>query len=193
MAMILEAVQAPTIHVIDDALPEPIAVDVYKALHLYGWTFGWLSNHMLEDDFGHWNRAYGGSNKDNRSDISGEIRIPAIAQAWAHIKALMPPATTLIRCYSNAHTYGVEGYVHQDSAHETDLSAILYLNKDWDANDAGELVFLDKYEGGNIMRAVFPNWNRLVIFPGNVPHAARSLSRRCRKARLCLAFKTRTA
>lgn len=192
MPVMLQDVEAPAIQIIDNALPETLAVEVHRALHLYGWTFGWLSNHMIEDDFGHWNRSFGGANKDNRTDVSADLKIPALVNAWAHVKTRLPESTTLIRCYSNAHTYGVEGYVHQDSALPTDLTVILYLNKDWDANDAGELIFLDKYEGGEITRSVFPHWNRLVVFPGNVPHAARSLSRRSRKARLCLVFKTKT-
>lgn len=178
------------VQIFDDAIPNDLATALHQALHLYGWTYGWLSNHLMDGVYGHWNRTFAGRSKDHRDDVTSDIRVPAVKAAWNAIASLIGNQATLIRCYSNAHTYGVEGYVHEDSAVATDVTAILYLNQEWDANDGGELIFLDP--AGEISGAVLPKWNRLVTFPGTIPHAARSLSRRSKHARICLVFKTKT-
>jgi Rps23 Pro-64 3,4-dihydroxylase Tpa1-like proline 4-hydroxylase len=60
------------------------------------------------------------------------------------------------------------------------VTSILYLNKDWEENWQGETMFYDQ----EIAYAVLPKYGRLVIFDGDISHAARPPSRLCFKKRI---------
>src|SRR5262245_4478041 len=77
------------VRIVDNALPNDVATAVHQALHLYGWTYGWLSNHMTEGIFGHWNRTFAGRAKDHRDDVTDDLRVPAIKTAWETIAAII--------------------------------------------------------------------------------------------------------
>jgi SM-20-related protein len=95
---------------------------------------------------------------------------------------------TLIRVYANQYTYGTGGYPHKDSSIDTDLTFILYLNKDWKKEYAGATVFFKDDEAIDI---VMPKYNRLIIFNGAVEHAGLEVSRLCPQARTVLVFKSK--
>ena len=99
----------------------------------------------------------------------------------------MPTTPVLVRAYSNAHTYGVEGYIHRDSKFSTDETCIIYVEKDWKAEWAGETVFFNDDE--DVVKAVLPRYGRMTIFPGNVKHAGRGVSRICPTIRRVLVLK----
>jgi hypothetical protein len=89
----------------------------------------------------------------------------------------------------NAYTYGTEGYFHTDSARDDDRTAIIYMVDQWDPDWAGETAFLDAQ--GDLWKSVLPRRNRAIIFPSNIQHVARSVSRKCVALRKTLIFKTR--
>jgi Rps23 Pro-64 3,4-dihydroxylase Tpa1-like proline 4-hydroxylase len=99
----------------------------------------------------------------------------------------MPTTPVLVRAYSNAHTYGVEGYIHRDSKFATDETCIIYVEKDWKAEWAGETVFLD--DDDDVIKAVLPRYGRFTIFPGNIKHVGRGVSRVCPTIRRVLVLK----
>ena len=68
------------------------------------------------------------------------------------------------------------------------MTYLIYVNEQWDRDWAGETVFFD---GHNILKAVLPKWNRLVIFPSAMDHCARSVSRICSKLRVILVYKSK--
>jgi Rps23 Pro-64 3,4-dihydroxylase Tpa1-like proline 4-hydroxylase len=88
--------------------------------------------------------------------------------------------------YINSFQYGDNPYVHKDANHihysdkNTTVTSILYLNKDWEENWQGETMFYDQ----EIAYAVLPKYGRLVIFDGDISHAARPPSRLCFKKRI---------
>lgn len=108
---------------------------------------------------------------------------------WKHIQRLYLQETpVLIRCYVNSHVYGAEGYPHIDSTEDKDVTAVVYLNKEWRREWAGETVYFD---GEDIVFSVLPKFNRLVLFQASRWHVARSVSRTCPIERVALVFKAR--
>jgi hypothetical protein len=98
----------------------------------------------------------------------------------------------LLRCYANAHTYGVEGYPHTDivDASQVDnYTAVVYLNPVWKKEWAGELVLFNA--AGDTLCGILPKAGRAALIPGDIVHAARGVSRQCPAVRICVAFKSR--
>jgi SM-20-related protein len=174
------------IQIYDGLLPDEMLQEVLDLVRGKGFQYGWKSNKQLT--FSHWNLGFSetGVNSKNREDITDELPDP-IRRIWEQIQPMtMPENPVLLRAYCNAHTYGTEGYIHRDSEIDGDLTAIIYLNKSWKGNWAGETVL---FEDREIVKAVMPKWNRLFLFPSNMKHAGRGVSRFCPEARTVLVFK----
>lgn len=55
------------------------------------------------------------------------------------------------------------------------ISAVLYLNLDWQENEAGELILLENLETGPVMIPIFPNGGTLLMFRSDtILHEVRS-------------------
>ena len=96
---------------------------------------------------------------------------------------------TLMRCYANAHAYGGDGTLHTDSTDPDSRTAVYYPHGVWWPNWAGETVVFNA-DKSDIIAAVYPKPNRMVVFPGCLPHVARGVSRTCPELRIVLVFKT---
>jgi SM-20-related protein len=176
-----------TIRCYDNKIPEDILAECICEIERRGWQYGWRSNKML--GFGHWNIVLSDS-KVEREEVYHEVA-PCIQALWDYIQPrFMPTTPVLVRAYANAHTYGVEGYVHKDSKFKEDQTVIIYYEKGWKAEWAGETIFLNDEED-NIIRAILPKYGRMTIFPGNIKHAGRGVSRICPVARRVLVLKGR--
>jgi SM-20-related protein len=190
-AALLEAskglTEADKIRCFDDAIPEDLLAEAIAEVERRGWQYGWRSNKML--GFGHWNIVLSDS-KIEREEVYHEVP-QCIRDLWDYIQPrFMPTTPVLVRAYANAHTYGVEGYIHRDSKFETDETCVIYYEKDWKPEYAGETIFLNEDED-NILKAVLPKYGRMTIFPGNIKHAGRGVSRICPVARRVLVMKGR--
>ena len=108
---------------------------------------------------------------------------------WARLSSTVLKDHRLSRCYANSYPDGAEGALHTDSNIASHLTAIYYPHLEWHPNYAGETVFFDAVSG-EILTAIYPRPNRLVIFPGTIPHVARAASRACPSVRTTLMFKT---
>ncbi|MDP4200190.1 MAG: 2OG-Fe(II) oxygenase family protein [Bacteroidota bacterium] len=180
---------ATGIDVYDDLIDESLIVEALNVIRRYGFRYGWKSNNQVS--FSHWNLPLSrtGTNSANRKDIRGELP-PPVLKLWESFQpSRLPNTPVLIRTCSNGYTYGNDGYIHQDSQAPEDMSAIIYLNKEWNANWAGETALFDST--GEIIRSVLPKWRRLLIFPANVYHVGRGVSRICPHLRNVLVFKVR--
>jgi SM-20-related protein len=136
--------------------------------------------------FGHWNVVLSDS-KIEREEVYHEVP-QCIRDLWDYIQPrFMPTTPVLVRAYSNAHTYGVEGYIHRDSKFATNQTCIIYVEKDWKPEWAGETVFFDEDE--DVIKAILPRYGRFTIFPGNVKHVGRGVSRICPTIRRVLVLK----
>ena len=172
-----------SIRQIKQVFPEQLAEAVYSFVEGAPYKYGWPSNKNL--GYSHWNYTITPGDAHNGLEIAHGLP-PLIATAWSHIQEYFVGEQTLIRCYTNAHTFGVEGYPHTDSDREHDKTIVVYMNKGWKREWGGETVL---YNGDDIEHAELPKFNKGLIFNGNQFHTARSVSRICPELRRTLMFK----
>lgn len=181
----MNLIMLDTINVYDGMIAPSELEHVNKLVNDKGYTFGWKSHD--DKEYRHWNCNFGDKNRTRQNDELNQEEIPELLwNIWSRINK---KNLRLIRVYSNAYTYGTEGAFHQDSPDSNYYTHLIYLNNNWNPDYAGETVFMHNAE---IIKAVLPKYGRLVIFPGNIWHAARSVSHLCPEARKILVFKGMT-
>ena len=163
--------------------PEDLLKTVSDYIDTVPWKYGWASNRGIE--FTHWNHSFAKGSTENGLDISNNLPEP-ILRAWNHLKVNYLGDQTLLRCYTNSHTYGVEGYPHTDSKRAVDNTIVVYMNPEWRREWGGETTV---YDGDTIVHAELPKYNKGLIFPGAAVHQARSVTRVCPAQRITLMFK----
>jgi hypothetical protein len=164
--------------------PDELAQRVFNVISQAEFKYGWRSS--TSTGYGHWNRDYGQGGSENGLDITHNIQEPVLLEAWQYLKTIYWPQADLLRCYVNAHTFGVEGYPHVDSTRADDKTMVMYMNKDWRREWGGETIV---YDGNRIAHAELPAYNRGIVFYGNQTHQARAVTRICPDARMTLMFK----
>jgi len=100
------------------------------------------------------------------------------------------PEAELRGVYANGHTYGLESRIHRDSRQgEISKTALIFLHRFWAMSWGGETCF---YQGGSndLIKAVLPKPNRMIVFDGEIPHNVRSPAISCEFLRTSIAFKT---
>ncbi|WEF31438.1 hypothetical protein [Pseudoduganella chitinolytica] len=157
------------------------------------WRFGWGSN-TAGESLRHWNKHFAGGGKSARTpcdvELAENINCGPVVDAWKSIKDKLLPGHSLLRCYANAHTFGLDGTIHRDNPKDIPaVTTILYCHRMWPLPWGGETVFYD-VENSLIRSAVFSKPGRVVQFYGSEPHAAKSPSRVCRELRITLVFKS---
>lgn len=161
-----------------------------------GLKFGWKSHSEKSYDYGHWNNYILPNLNDEYFDLSKTSLIeehPEIKKVWDEIKAIID-VDILLRCYVNSYTFGTDAYSHvDDPEYHRNLSdiktetIIVYLNKIWNIDWAGETVIFDQ---NDIEKAILPRFGRVLVFDSRKLHAARPLTRACPSLRSVLVFKT---
>jgi SM-20-related protein len=185
--------QSPVIRLYDDVLEQQLLADVQDYLQNTSWKFGAVS-YKAPGSYRYWYKHFaGGYDEADTSDCSGALlnEAPVIWKMWSLLEGTIFKDHTLMRCYANGYPYGCEGSAHLDSADPSDYTAVFYSNPTWDPNWSGETIFLTQQPPADIIAAILPRPNRLVLFQGNVPHAARGISRVCPLLRITLMFKTK--
>ena len=184
-AMAASLTEADTVRCYDGKIPDDVLQEAIVEVERRGWQYGWRSNKKL--GFGHWNVVLSDS-KIEREEVYHEVP-KSIQDLWDYIQPrFMPTTPVLVRAYANAHTYGVEGYIHRDSKHDGDQTCIIYYEQDWKPEWAGETVFLNEDED-DVIKAILPKYGRMTIFPGKIKHVGRAVSRICPVARRVLVRK----
>ena len=154
--------------------------------------YGWSSAKTVTE-FTHWHLDFlnkPGSNQENHEHILyNSPGYKVIADTWTQLKSFHLQGHSLVRCYANAHTYGVEGAPHTDGMVDGHFTTIIYVIPNWKTEWAGETVFFNG--AGDITDAILPKPNRMITFDGTQLHAARSLARICPDLRITLMFKTK--
>jgi len=182
--------------VFDDFVPEVVQRNVLRLVRRPIWAYGWKSIKQT-DRYGFWHAHFAGGDEQNQDDCSLELGANAnaapIHALWQHLSSSCLRGHIPVRVYANAHTYGVEGYVHVDSTDEVNhFTTIYYAHGAWDNNWAGETLFYSS-DASDITRAVYPKPGRIAVFRGATPHVARAVSRECPELRISVVFKTRLA
>jgi SM-20-related protein len=183
--------------IIDDVLRPEEHLRLYQFLAAGSWRHGWSSR---SDTGAFWHRHFVGPvNEDDvrargqgSTDFSDELRRaePILHDFWSLLRGRVFHDHGLQRCYANALPYGTDGATHTDSLAPGDYTAIYYPHETWDSDWGGETIIFNR-DRSDILAAVYPKPNRLLIFPGFVHHMARGVSRACPAMRITLMFKTR--
>lgn len=194
-----EGLRAPwlDITIVNDLLPvgEQRALDAF--LNLGGWSYGWRSHEGAASQ-AFWHKHFAGT-RDGRdavapADVEAELarRAPPVHAFWQGLKRSHLAGHVLERCYANGLPYGCDGATHTDSLEQGACTSVYYPHAHWDVDWGGETVLFNP-DKTDILAAVYPQPNRLLIFPGFVFHVARGVSRACPSMRVTLMFKTRLA
>ena len=168
---------------IAQVLPQELITKVSEVIDTVPWRYGWNSNRSIE--YTHWNHSFAKAGALNTIDVSDQISGP-IAEAWQYLQQHHIGPAKLLRCYTNSHTFGVEGYPHTDSKRKEDKTLLIYMNKHWQRDWGGETTI---YSGDDIVHAELPKYNNALIFNGADWHSARSVTRICPAQRITLMFK----
>jgi SM-20-related protein len=176
----------------DDLVSEPLRNQLNDLTRSPIWAYGWRSN-LNDDKFCYWHSHFAGT-LEGRTNCEDEFKdeplLLPVYELWKVLKGSFLEDHEPVRVYANAHTFGVEGYVHRDhSDTENYFSTIYYGHSRWDKNWAGETVFFSE-SGEDIVEAVYPKPGRVVSFGGSIPHCARAPSRDCPELRVSIVFKT---
>jgi SM-20-related protein len=191
--------QAPTITRMDNVLRDDQRKAIDDLLRGPGWKFGWKSKRNT-DEFSFWHKHFAGPilsdrvsqpDQDEPVSCAEELahKAPAIHLLWTALEKTALKGHVLVRSYANGHTYGSDGTVHTDSASPRSFTTLYYPHERWSPNWGGETVFFNPEET-DIIAAIYPRPNRLIVFPGALPHVARGVSRICPILRITLMFKT---
>jgi SM-20-related protein len=179
----------------DDLLDLPMQQAVLGFLRGPGWSHGAFSD-PSPDASRYWYKHFAGYAKSGQEthapdQIEAELAAtaPLVAEVWRRLRAGILSGHALTRCYANGYPFGSEGGVHLDSNIVSHFTAIYYPHQEWRPNFAGETVFFNA-DQSDIIASVYPKPNRLVVFPGVIPHVARGVSRTCPEMRITLMFKT---
>lgn len=181
------------IRTVDDLVPADLRLQLSGLMDRNIWRYGWRAN-TTQVTHGFWHSHFGGGDENSldncEADLLGRPLILPVIELWKLICDQVLGDHVPVRVYANGHTYGGDGHMHTDSAQPNYFTTIYYAHPEWEANWAGETVFFDQ-AGRDVIRSVFPLPGRLAIFPGDIPHAARTPSRDCPALRSVLVFKSR--
>jgi SM-20-related protein len=121
--------------------------------------------------------------------LSGNEGNPLIGSVDAQVARLFPDEKLRKqRIYCNCVVYGDMVFSHRDcEPDQTDITALLYLNRNWEKDWGGETLFFD--ESGEVARAVLPRPGRLCIFRGAIEHRVGLPQRACYEGRLTFVIK----
>jgi SM-20-related protein len=190
------------LEVYDSFFPPSLLLDLNALVSGTRWKPGWYSNRKFPVT--QFNVDFGKATGKNRDDISGRLtNHPELIKAWGEIQTrVLRVPHALLRCYANLNVYGTEGYPHKDSKNPDDITTLVYLcgaiapddsqeevkqDEGWKLEYGGETVIA---QNGDIVKAVLPRENRLLVFSSNMTHAARGVTRACTKPRITLMFKS---
>jgi SM-20-related protein len=186
---------ASDIAIFDDFLGREAQQEIFEFLSSPGWAFGAYSD-PAPGASRYWSKHFAGIVRDGREKndpIEFEQQLarnaPPVARMWAGLRTGVLSGHVLSRCYANGYPSGAEGGVHIDSNLAEHFTSIYYPHTSWHPNFAGETLFFNE-DATDIIAAVYPKPNRLAVFPGMMPHAARGVGRTCQQLRITLMFKT---
>lgn len=188
--------------VIDNAVSVKLHTDVANAAN----DFRWETNHKSRADRGeihlnqdwHWRSTFLHNRADptTKAPAGSEARFdyikknhPTVWALWLELEKHAKRATgenlDLAHCYSNSHTYGMDGMIHQD---QVDYTICYYPSLVWPTMWDGGTAFYnsDKTE---IVQYVSYKPNRAVIFSAKQWHRPMPVSKLCLDLRVILVFK----
>jgi SM-20-related protein len=179
----------------DNFLPDYSRAALLDVLTKNIWQYGWMSNKQTSMfPFMHVHFAGSLDHADAAQyECSEELfskHDGPIANMWRWLRLGIAVEQHLVRCYANGMPYGSDGDLHTDSSGRQFLTYVYYPHDAWSPDWGGETVFFTA-DKSDIIEAIYPKPNRLLVFQGNLTHVARGVTRRCPQMRITLMFKTR--
>ncbi|MBQ9351814.1 2OG-Fe(II) oxygenase [Phyllobacterium sp. SL163] len=174
---------------------------IYRFLSTGGWGYGWRS-HSGEGAQSFWHKHFAGALGDtieqnarqkgsnNACEAELAAKTPLLHVFWEKLARTALKGHILQRCYANGLPYGSDGATHTDSLEPGACTAVYYPHEVWNSDWGGETILFNQ-DKDDILAAIYPKPNRLLLFPGFVHHVARGVSRVCPTMRITLMFKTR--
>ena len=169
---------------------EPQRAALQEFLDAPGWETGWKSN-QKQDGTTFLHKHFAGRRKGSDEPLSCEEELkayPLIYSAWMEVKERIFKNRTLVRCYANGMSYGMEGTVHTDAKRPGSFTLVYYPHARWSPNWGGETLFYSADES-DLICAAYPEPNSAVVFDGRVPHRANGVTRIFSGLRITLMFK----
>lgn len=187
------APRAGEIRTLEGIVPTDLQLQLSGLMDRNIWRYGWRAN-STQVNHSFWHSHFGGGDENSldncEKELLGRPLITPVIALWKLICDQVVGDHVPVRVYANGHTFGGDGHMHTDSAQPDYFTTIYYAHPQWEANWGGETVFFDQ-GGRDVIRSVFPIPGRLAVFPGDIPHAARTPSRDCPALRTVLVFKSR--
>nr|NDG05715.1 2OG-Fe(II) oxygenase [Oxalobacteraceae bacterium] len=168
---------------IPNIIPGNLIDPILDQIQTQGWHYGWRSSKVM--GYSHWNIDFAQADSSNGLDVAHKLPQPLL-HLWQHLQATLCPDTVLLRCYTNSHTFGVEGYPHADSKRQHERTLVIYLNKHWHREWGGETLL---YDDQRVLHAELPRFNHGLVFDSDLWHCARGVTRICPAQRITLMFK----
>lgn len=176
---------------IKNILSDELAEELENFLVKHPWQWGFPSNSHMEGTVPHWSIIFGGISKSGEKYYNCENELNGIIKTiWEIVKLKFFVNDILIRCYANAITKGIDQRVHTDDQYSGSKTLILYVNKIWNIDWAGETIVWDR-DIREIVGSYFPKFNHGLLIDGNSWHGVRPISTYCNNLRMTLMFKTR--
>ncbi|MFK3773536.1 2OG-Fe(II) oxygenase [Pseudomonas sp. NPDC089406] len=188
-----EIIASRDICIIDEGVTPAEHQSLLGVLSKSVWRYGWPYPYAPLDR-PCWHSFIAGSGRDERADCEQELKGNPdwgfLVECWQRIKLAHMPDATLLGVYANGQTAGQDGPIHRDNRpQDPGRTIMLFCNDHWASCWGGELVFFN-HDKDSIIMSVQPKPRRIVIFNGEIPHAARSPSVSCNQLRMSVAFKT---
>ena len=179
-------------YVVDDLLPEDLAVEVSNELHSDEfWKSLWRSTRKdLTDGQWHWHREiWQDQTYMPEIDPDKEENYPNIKKLWSAVSEVMLESMGVaflpVRAYANAHTYGVNGLPHTDDGI---ITVIYYPCQDWDPIwEGGTALYTEDRK--DCLRYCTYKFNRLFMFPARTWHRGMPVTKECSILRRIVVFK----
>jgi SM-20-related protein len=174
-------------HIIDLALAETLEIELRNEK----WQWGSKSTEGIFESIPHWHRHFAGPTKKSQPYYNCESELNGIIKnIWEYIKPTYFLNDTLVRCYANAITTGIDQRTHTDDPLQGSKTLIIYVNKTWNVDWCGDTILWDR-ENRTILSSILPKFNCGLLINGNQWHGVRPVSAYCHDIRMTLMFKTR--
>lgn len=168
------------------------AEELEEFLMNHSWVWGSSSTPHMAGSVPHWTIVFSGALKPHEQLYNCEIELKdnIIKKIWSELQHKFFYDDILVRCYANAITKGIDQRIHTDDTYQGSKTLIIYVNKIWNVDWAGETIIWDK-TNRQIIGSYLPKFNHGLLIDGNSWHGVRPVSTYCNHLRMTLMFKTR--
>jgi Rps23 Pro-64 3,4-dihydroxylase Tpa1-like proline 4-hydroxylase len=184
--------------VVDDLVDPHLAKASREFIAATPSLYGWKAHSSASGSFWHQNHVLPGIYEHHYDDgtWNPELSYDAFVKSGSPLSVVAEKirhdlfcGVKMTRVWVNIQTFGDESAFHRDFPDKfigSARTAVWYPVESWERDWGGDFVTLDK--NGEIDDCIMVKPNRLVVFDGTTPHAARPISRYCNATRIAVSF-----